>query len=115
MNFKPELCELVLKGSKTVTRRPVADRTECQYKEGRDYAICPGRGKSQLGRMVVHSVRQERLGWIDDEEAVLEGFADREAFIAYWMKLYGRWQWETLVWRIEFTVVHLAVEEVFGG
>lgn len=102
MNFKPALCQQVLAGCKTVTRRPVNGRTACPYQAGRDYAVCPGRGKRQLARIVVRSVRTEPVGVLTDGEAQLEGFADREEFIAYWRTLYGQWEPSTLVYRVEF-------------
>ena len=107
MNFKPELCAKVLDGTKTVTRRPVGQRRECQYQGGRGYAVCPGRGKHQLGRMVVLDVRTEPVGAITDAEAVLEGFADRDEFVAYWRKLYrGQWDPDLPVFRIEFKLAN---------
>ncbi len=110
MNFKPELCDLVLCGTKTVTRRPIGDKPECQYKPGKDYAVCPGRGKHQLGRIKVISVWRELLEDITDKDAVLEGFADRAEFVHYWLKLYGRWDFGMPVWRIEFTVISVVTE-----
>lgn len=105
MNFKPELCQQVLTGAKTVTRRPVNGRNECPYGEGRDYAVCPGRGKRQLGRILVHGVRTELVGAITDADAILEGFADREAFVAYWHGLYGQWDETAPVFRVQFQLV----------
>jgi len=102
MNFKPELCAKVLDGTKTVTRRPTNGKTKCSYQRYLDYAVCPGRGKHQVARMVVLDVREELVGAITDAEAVLEGFADRNAFIAYWQKLYRIWDPSLPVWRIEF-------------
>jgi hypothetical protein len=79
----------------------------------------------------VVSVRRERLGLIDDDEAVLEGAAkvmplpwqprrapwtlDRrawawtpsDAFVAGWGLLHGSWDPEALVWRIEWRTTPL--------
>jgi len=105
MNFKPELCAKILDGTKTVTRRPIDGKTRI-YKVGGEYAVCPGRGKHQVARMMVLDMRAESIGDITDGEAVLEGFADREAFVAYWRKLYcGEWDPGLPVWRIEFKLI----------
>jgi len=105
MNFKPELCAKVVDGTKTVTRRPTNGKP-CQYVVWGNYAVCPGQGKHQVARMVVLDVRKEPVGAITDAEAVLEGFAGRDEFVAYWRKLYrGEWDPDLPVWRIEFKLI----------
>lgn len=73
MNFAPDLAEKILAGEKTVTRRMPSDnprspwwREKCAFEVGREYAICPGRGKNAVGRMRIKSVRLERLGCIEE-------------------------------------------------
>jgi hypothetical protein len=58
VNFRPELAEKVMRGEKTVTRRIASTNPRspwysdrCGLKTGRDYAVCPGRGKHALGRV----------------------------------------------------------------
>jgi hypothetical protein len=112
--FSPDLCELILAGKKTVTRRPVkwtdpprpllARQFPCRYKPGRSYAVQPGRGKKSVGRIRVLTVIESVCGAIDDEDARREGFRDAEAFHTRWRSLYGDMApW--LAWRIEFELV----------
>jgi len=81
MIFGPAMLEQVLSGTKTVTQR---------YRPGRSYAVQPGRGMRGVGRGLVTDVRLEALGEITDAEALLEGFPDASAFLAYWGRLLRR-------------------------
>lgn len=43
--FRPELARKIIRGEKTMTRRPIKPgETTCRYRPGRDYAVQPGRG-----------------------------------------------------------------------
>lgn len=96
MLFKPELCQLILHGLKTQTRRLArpgdkADRemdgaiwrVTRMTKAGRHikwmqhamYAVQPGRGKKAVGYIVVQQIRQERLQEISDHDVRAEGFS----------------------------------------
>lgn len=112
MMFRPELAAKVLAGEKTVTRRKssVNQRSpwyvgRCRLVVGCDYAICPGRGLHQVGRVVIDSVRLERLGVLSEHEARLEGFASAADFDDAWRAINGRYEPATYVWRIEFHVL----------
>lgn len=106
MIFKPELVEKILAGEKTVTRRRIKHHLEPpRYREGREYAVQPGRGKKAVARIRVKRVSIEPLGIIDPNEARLEGFATERAFKSYWFQLYGSFDLTQLVHRIEFELV----------
>lgn len=112
MNFKPELAAKVMAGEKTVTRRMVSDnprspwsRERCALRPGRTYAVCPGRGKHAIGRVVIQGVNQERLGWLGAGEELLEGFATTYAFQEAWRAINGAYDPEALVWRVAFEVI----------
>lgn len=111
MNFRPELAAKVMAGEKTVTRRLTSDNPRspwfewgCGLKVGRDYAVCPGRGKDSIGRVVVKDVRREPLGHLGDEEARREGFETGGLFAAAFRKINGDYDPDLKVWRIEFEV-----------
>lgn len=112
MNFKKELAELVMAGRKTCTRRLVSDnpnspwwREKCAYRVGQEVAICPGRGKHQIGKAVVVSVERMSLGTISPAESRREGFADRGEFIAAWTAINGTYDADAVVWRIGLEAV----------
>lgn len=109
MNFRPELAAAVMAGRKTVTRRLVSDNPRspwwhgsCSLRPGRSYAVCPGRGKNAIGRIVVIAVQLERLCWLTDEEARREGFRNRHEFAAAWVAINGNYDPQALIWRVEF-------------
>lgn len=112
MNFFPELAEKVVAGEKTVTRRMVSNNPRspwfidgCSLKPGRSYAVCPGRGKHAIGRVVVTDVRIEMLGRVDEDEARKEGFASSDDFMDAFRSINGRRENDlTWVWRVEFEV-----------
>jgi hypothetical protein len=109
MNFRPELASAVRGGGKTVTRRLVSDnprspwwRERCGLRVDHSYAVCPGRGKDSIGRVVVTDVRREQLGRLDVDEAKREGFFTVEAFEEAFTGINGKYDPAALVWRVEF-------------
>lgn len=91
-------CELVLSGRKTQTRRLRRPRVVV----GRSYAVQPGRGKRSLGRIIVASVWQERLGDLSLEDARAEGYRSREEFFEVWRRIHGLFDPAAEVWVVEF-------------
>lgn len=90
MIFKPELVVKVLDGTKTMTRRRKHQPLEaCPFRVGAVRAVQPGRGKVHVTHVALIDVRHERLADIGDEDARREGFASRDDFFAYWLRLYG--------------------------
>lgn len=109
MNFKPELAAKVLAGVKTQTRRAVSinERSPwyvfgCRVTPGKDYAVCPGRGKHAIGRVMVTAVRKERLALISDADAIAEGFSGRDEFFDAWTAINGKPPHGLFVWAITF-------------
>lgn len=125
MTFGDELIKKVLSGQKTVTRRPVkyAEATDgscesvplpCRYEVGKTYAVQPaiqagpgkGRGGKEVGRLKVLGVDRQALGLrISPAEAQREGFSNPTLMLLYWCGLYGSWNPNQLVDRIEFELV----------
>lgn len=102
MIFGPALLPLVLDGSKTQTRRPARDGVPCRYAPGRPYAVQPARTAAGVARLRVLTVERKPLGALTDAEAVLEGFAHRDAFFDYWRRLHGAVDLAQAVWVITF-------------
>ncbi len=109
MNFRPDLAEAVMADPqrKTVTRRLTNDNTrspwwygDCAYRVGQEVAVCPGRGKHQIGKARVTSVDRMFLGVIDDAEAKREGFPSASHFIDGWIVINGAYDPEAVVWRV---------------
>lgn len=99
-------------GTKDVTRRLVSDNPRspwaaggCKLVVGRSYAVCPGRGKHAIGRVIVRQVTLELLGVLWEAEAIREGFEHRIAFEQAWEKINGAYDPRAWVWRVEFTRV----------
>lgn len=113
MNFKPDLAMKVMRGEKTVTRRMPSDNPrspwysgDCALHVGRDYAVCPGRGKKAIGRIRIIDVRLEELGRImEDGEAQREGFGHPREFADVWTAMHNGICFGDLVWRVQFEVV----------
>lgn len=100
MIFSGGLCEKVMDGSKTVTRRPYRHGTSCPYRVGRDYAVQPGRGKLAVGRIEIRRVGLVKADAITDGDAKLEGFEEASGFLDRWRDMYG--SVGGFCWRIEF-------------
>lgn len=120
MNFRPEMVAAIRRGQKTETRR-VANlnpnspwcRERCGYRmpkiaepEEKSYAICPGRGKTSVGRLqLIEEPELTLVENITDLGAYREGFEDREEFLAYFRKLHPRISLKAEVWRVHFKPV----------
>ncbi len=60
------------------------------YEVGRTYAIQPGRGKHELGRIRLLAIKREQAHSICKADARAEGFDSPDAFREIWVTLYGR-------------------------
>jgi hypothetical protein len=90
--FGAQLARKALTGAKTQTRRPIRDGRLCRYRVHHTYAVQPGRGKPEAGRILVTAVRQQRLGDITLREAHAEGFRTTGDFKAAWVEIHdARW------------------------
>ena len=113
MNFTPDMLELVLSGKKTQTRRPVKKgekyvglpyalgspvhsiqmvkdtKGRLKWRVNNTYAICPGRGKPAVARMMITRIRCEPANAITSFDARAEGFENCHAFFDKLRSLYG--------------------------
>lgn len=90
MIFQPPLVQQIRAGKKTQTRRPAKDGEPCRYREGKSYAVQPGRGQSATCRIHVTAVRQEIVGEIAFADARAEGFPTTDDFKTYWVSVHDR-------------------------
>lgn len=110
MNFRPDLAAAVMAGTKTVTRRHMSPKPRspwwvggCALQVDRTYAVCPGRGKTAIGRVRVTAVDRVRLGYLSDAEARAEGFENEAAFRRAFAQINdGTYDPDDFVWRIAF-------------
>ena len=111
MNFRPDLAAKVMAGEKTVTRRRMSDnprspwyRERCSLVVGRSYAVCPGRGKVAIGRVIITAVDRSFLGAVSGHEARAEGFPNAWSFWEAWVQINDKFDPAEYVWRVTFVV-----------
>lgn len=104
MIFSERMSELIWSGRKTQTRRlfqeqvaKVVRRNRRTYTTrpfrpvvGKDYAVQPGRGKPERGRILCTAVRMEMLGVITKADIHAEGFHRLDALARYWLGLHDQ-------------------------
>ena len=103
MIFRPELARKIIRGEKTMTRRPIKPgEKHCRYQEGRDYAVQPGSGKPESCRILITAVEGQALGDLTYRDARAEGFKTRDDFKMAWTEIHGRYDPAMPVWAIRF-------------
>jgi hypothetical protein len=97
-----------MSGEKTVTRRIASANPRstwsaagCKLRVGRDYAVCPGRGRKAIGRARVLGLTLIPLGRLTPDEARREGFDTVTAFEHAFTEINGGYDPHALVWRVE--------------
>lgn len=111
MLFKPKMLEAILNGHKTKTRRVVVPQlAECHYGGPKDFILAVELPSGSPFKLEIISLEKKHLQEIDEKDAIAEGFPNRDAFIRFWKKVYGRCRWKSwgknpLVWVIEFKKV----------
>ena len=126
MIFKNELCQKVLDGTKTQTRRLVKDDdfvvdwpmvcvfrkyksgngSRLAFRENQTYAVQPGRGKHAVGRIGIVRIRKQALNAITHDDARAEGVGRSiAAFAELWDSIHPkgkRWKDNPEVWVLDF-------------
>lgn len=111
MLFREELAKKVARGEKTATRRLPKDNPKspwywkgCRYKVGDDFPVMGGFKRPAYCRAIVDRVALERLGGVNREQAVEEGFDSIDAFLAKIREINGPVESTAWVWVVEFHV-----------
>ncbi len=103
MIFTPAEARKIIRGEKTMTRRPIKPgEKHCRYQEGRDYAVQPGRGKPETCRILILTIEDQALGDLTYRDARAEGFKTRQDFKTAWTEIHGRHDPQMRVWAIRF-------------
>ena len=103
MMFDVYTVSQILSGDKTVTRRMRGRRRPAV--PGRLHKIKVDRTKNWYGWILIQDCKLERLGDLTDEEAVKEGFNNKEHYMNYFRHLNGDVDDDELIWRVEFEVI----------
>jgi len=100
MQFSQYSIDKIFAGQKTQTRRIVKPgdtfdgglivhhNGRIKYQVEQTYAICPGRGKPQIARFRLLSIRREDVRQISYADALAEGFDSEEAFLNVWVRMH---------------------------
>lgn len=134
MLFTPDNAQKVIAGLKTQTRRPQQELDEAYitysydltprivfragrllWQVGKTYAVQPGRGKASIGRILLKSIRKERVNEISEADAMAEGVTlhstyqpgqgYRDGFRTLWNSIYSNgmaFDTGPMVWVLEF-------------
>ena len=106
--FKKTLLEKVLSGEKTQTRRDIKRKPGVQvFSVGQVVGIRAGYTK-YIGAIRIVGRRQENIGDISEEDAKREGCGSVEEFKIVWIKLFGNWDPDQVVWVYDFVLADMS-------
>jgi len=101
MLWKRPYVTMILEGRKTATRR----RARPMVRVGRAYRIRVGFYEFLPRRILVESMRRQRLGEMTEADATREGVQNLSAFRDEWEAIYGGWDPSEEVWVVEFSLL----------
>lgn len=103
MLFKPEHEEMILEGRKTVTRRMWK---KPMVKVGGIYKCKKIMlSKDYFAKIKVTQLLKQKLKYMDEGDALKEGYHSLDAFQDIWVKINGNWNQEAEPYVIEFVLV----------
>ena len=100
MMFDVYCVSQILAGNKNVTRRRVTGKRPAV--PGHLHKLKVDRTKKTYGLILIEDCTLEPLGNLTDEEAIREGFNNKEHYLKYFKHLNGDIPEDELVWRIKF-------------
>lgn len=103
MMFDVYTVSQILSGNKTVTRRLSNGKRPAI--PGKIHKLKIDRTQKTYGLILIISCDIVRLGDLTDEEAVKEGFNDKQHYMKYFHYLNGDVDDDELIWRIEFELL----------
>ncbi len=83
----------------------VLSNDRAKWQVGKTYAVQPGRGKSQVARICIEKINSEQITRISTQDAIAEGFENRQAFLQTWQEIHGADAMNVRVWVLTFRVV----------
>lgn len=103
MMFDVYTVSQILAGNKTVTRR--MNNGKRPAVPGKIHKLKIDRTQNTYGLILINSCDIVRLGDLTDEEAVREGFNDKQHYMNYFYHLNGNVSDDELIWRISFELL----------
>jgi hypothetical protein len=81
-------------GIKAVVRGSRDDmKWNVKWQVNKDYAVCPGRGKSQVARIRLTDIRREDVRCISEQDAVAEALYSPFEFLEVWTHMHDKPAW----------------------
>lgn len=103
MMFDVYCVSQILSGNKTVTRRMPTGRRPAI--PGHKHWLKVDRTKNCYGLINIISCELEKISDLTEEEAIREGFNDKNHYMNYFKHLNGDVEKDQLVWRVEFELL----------
>lgn len=83
----------------------VVQNGRTKWRIGQTYAVQSGRGQAQVARIRINKINSGYITRISSNDAIAEGFVDRQEFLATWKTIHGDSAMNLRVWVITFEVV----------
>lgn len=83
----------------------VTSHGRVKWRVGKTYAVQPGRGKAQVGRILLERINRQHVTRISRQDALAEGFNSRQEFLRTWQHIHGTESVNVRVWVLTFRLV----------
>jgi hypothetical protein len=81
-----------------------------KWEVGRTYAVQPKRGSSSVARIQITQINSAIITRIRTEDAIAEGFLDRQEFLRTWQNIHGENSFSLRVWVLHFELVGIKAD-----